>query len=487
MSHTLEDRISESVVRLRGRFRGAGNGADAPAILCPADQGRNEGGIRMGCGLLSLVVDLKAFVLSEICSKDFDLLSIYRIDPAPLFNLNHYDRGLVSMVKAIFRREHAELRSCFTSLHNDITAIHRHKLLGTETAGKMAYVRDVTGVPLTRLRPYQIDEQLVELRGRTIELLERQARRLPLAHRKRSEVERMTQQVERDVSVFDVLFYRLKALCANHARPVVGFDAFCEIYRDEIAEELGRHLSHSGEAAHLLSRLRFIRGNGLEVTYARRDQTFITLGDRYGDCTAHRFRQQVDTDVTNIHWTVYTWLLDPFYRILEIYCEGERVAKAHLLPLIIQDLRVLSIDAIEVVPKLRDRIRGHTNPNLSSRLFRLRRDILDTIFKTATELAGRMGVDAVYVDKFSNANWVREIVDTLPTAFYHVSEVEKPFGDEPIRRVTRDWLDMGDPEVCSEVQALNLHLMDQGLRFGYKEVAILFGDLSPSASPIRGP
>ena len=41
------------------------------------------------------------------------------------------------------------------------------------------------------------------------------------------------------MSVFDVLFYRLKALCANHPRPVVGFDAFSEIYRDEIAEELG--------------------------------------------------------------------------------------------------------------------------------------------------------------------------------------------------------------------------------------------------------
>ena len=39
-----------------------------------------------------------------------------------------------------------------------------------------------------------------------------------------------------------------------------------------------------------------------------------------------------------------------------------------------------------------------------------------------------------------------------------------------------------DPEVHGEVQAVNLHLMDQGLRFGYKEVAVLFGDRPSSFS-----
>jgi hypothetical protein len=487
MSPTLEDRISESTIRLRSRFRGAGSGADRPTLLCPADQGRNEGGIRLACGLLSLVADLKGFVLADIVSKEFDLRSRYGIDPASLYNLNSHNRELVATVKAIFQREHAELQSCFTALHDDIRTVHQEKLLGAQTPGKMAYVRDVTGVPLTRLRPYQIEEQLVELRGRTLELLGRQARRLPPDHPRRTEAERMAQQVERDVSVFDVLFYHLKALCANHPRPVVGFDAFCEIYRDEIAEELGRHLDRTGEATHLLSRLRFVRGRGLETAYARRDSTFITLGDDYGDCTAHKSRRQVDTEVANIHWTVYTWLLDPYYRILELYCEGEPVAKAHLVPLIIQDRRVLSIDAIEVVPKLRDYIRGQPNPNLSSRLFCLRRDLIDALFERTTELAERMGTDAVYVDKFSNASWVREIVDALPTVTYHVSEVEKPFGDKPIRRAVRDWLGLSDSEVCGEVQALNLHLMDQGLRFGYKEVAVLFGELPSTLSPVRGP
>ena len=51
-----------------------------------------------------------------------------------------------------------------------------------------------------------------------------------------------------------------------------------------------------------------------------------------------------------------------------------------------------------------------------------------------------MGVDAVYVDKFSNANWVRRIVEALPAVSYHVTEVQKPFGDELIRRAAKDWL-----------------------------------------------
>jgi hypothetical protein len=51
----------------------------------------------------------------------------------------------------------------------------------------------------------------------------------------------------------------------------------------------------------------------------------------------------------------------------------------------------------------------------------------------------------------------------------------------------RDWLDSRAAEVQGEVQALNLRLMDQGLRFGYKEVVVLFGDLPPSLSPILGP
>ena len=187
--------------------------------------------------------------------------------------------------------------------------------------------------------------------------------------------------------------------------------------------------------------------------------------------------------MANIHWTVYTWLLDPYYRILEVYCDGERVAKASLIPLIIQDRRVLSIDAIEVVPKLeRDYLQGQANPNLSSRLFRLRRDILNAVFQMTTEDDQRMGMmPSTSTSSRTRTGCVRW--STLcRRSFTMLAKSRNRSRKSPIRRAVRDWLAISNSEVCGEVQALNLHLMDQGLKFGYKEVAVLFGDLPPSFS-----
>jgi hypothetical protein len=75
-----------------------------------------------------------------------------------------------------------------------------------------------------------------------------------------------------------------------------------------------------------------------------------------------------------------------------------------------------------------------------------------------TELAAKMGVDAVYVDKFSNAAWVRAALDELPRDYYHIRDVEKPLGLEPIRRLIRNFTGDDEDVVFEEIQAVNVSL-----------------------------
>jgi hypothetical protein len=183
----------------------------------------------------------------------------------------------------------------------------------------------------------------------------------------------------------------------------------------------------------------------------------------------------------------YAWLLDPFYRVLEVYFDGEPVLKGHVLPLVIRGRPALAIDAIEVVPPLRDIIGGKPNPYLSDRLFQHRKAVLEALFTQARSLAGQVGAETLYVDKFSSARWVREAVDLFPRTTYHVRDVFKPFGTEPVAALVREILGGDFGPVCEEIQATNLALMDQGLRFGFKEIGVIDGDVEDERLAVRGP
>jgi hypothetical protein len=120
-------------------------------------------------------------------------------------------------------------------------------------------------------------------------------------------------------------------------------------YCDEIVQILARHAD--------------------EPSATPRNAAFLQLGDLFGDCTARRANKQVDPQIANIHWTVYAWLLDTFYRVMLVHVDGEPVLKDHLTPLIVHGDPVLAVDALEVVPSLRDIVNGRPHRFLSTRLF----------------------------------------------------------------------------------------------------------------------
>jgi hypothetical protein len=146
----------------------------------------------------------------------------------------------------------------------------------------------------------------------------------------------------------------------------------------------------------------------------------------------------------------------------------------------------LMLDAIETIPSIRDFLRGKRNRNISKRIYARRIDLLQALFATVKDLARQMGVQAIYVDKYSNTKWVREEVSKLPSDSYHISEVIKPFKNDLIEAIIRKTLDTPVVDVTEEIQARNISLMDQQLRPNYKEVGVLMGRRKDYFIAIRG-
>ncbi|MDA1014668.1 MAG: hypothetical protein O3A00_09485 [Planctomycetota bacterium] len=63
---------------------------------------------------------------------------------------------------------------------------------------------------------------------------------------------------------------------------------------------------------------------------------------------------------------------------------------------------------------------------------------MDRLFATVRDIALRMGVETVLADQYSNAKWIRVEVSALPTEYYHVRDVEKPFGLASIQAMVEE-------------------------------------------------
>jgi hypothetical protein len=112
---------------------------------------------------------------------------------------------------------------------------------------------------------------------------------------------------------------------------------------------------------------------------------------------------------------------------------------------------------------------------------------LQVAFDTAIDVAGRMGGGRVMVDKYSNAEWVRQAVDALPEEAYRIGAVEKPFGARPVEAIVKHWLGIDAVPVRSEIQHVDPGLMDQGLQDGYKQAGLLLGTPRSCRLALRGP
>lgn len=214
-------------------------------------------------------------------------------------------------------------------------------------------------------------------------------------------------------------------------------------------------------------------------------EKFVYLGDVYGDCTANKYARQLNAEVTNIHWTVYSWLLNPYYRVLEVCSgKGDGLVKAHITPLLVHGRKVLMVDAIESVTKMRDELRGVPNKDFDRDFFESHNEeIFETLVDRCVSLGRRVGAEAVYADMYSNSTWINRALSKYPTDGYHISEVEQTFGGDRIAdnaRLIRESVgivckDCFADDAKVEIQAVNCNLMDQYTLRNHKEVAVLDG------------
>jgi hypothetical protein len=252
------------------------------------------------------------------------------------------------------------------------------------------------------------------------------------------------------------------------------------VYADEIAKGILALSSH--QALSGIDKLQGIRGHGVEFEFATRNRSYLDLGKETGDCTAHKAPFQADQDTENIYWTVFPWLLDRNYQILKIYFQGELVMKFHLLPLFVikenEGRMTLAVDGIETVRAFRDDIQGLHREDLVKE----RSMIFDTALEKVAALAGRMGIDHIYAERFSNTPWVRERLDALPEIYLHVNHIVKLDELEDVFTLAQELSRSGGKaipqELFMEVQMKNTALLPRvtSKTAGIKSFATIKGD-----------
>lgn len=250
------------------------------------------------------------------------------------------------------------------------------------------------------------------------------------------------------------------------------------IHADEIARlfgDLSRHLPLAGA-----DRLACVRGHDVEIEFAPRDASFLSLGKEVGDCTADKLFRQVDRDVENIYWTVFSWFLDRNYQILKVYYDGQFVMKVHLLPLLAVDGShgevFLAVDAIETTPAFREDTRVRQPELLEKKEY-----IFSRMVEEVEALARAMGIDRVYAERFSNTAWVRRELERFPEVYLHIANIQKIDELEDVFELSKRVCAAAGRErpssIFMELQMKNTFLLPGAATVrGVKVFAVLAGD-----------
>lgn len=455
------------------------------------DQKKNHSAICTAAALVKLFEDMKPFALNSVLSGQFDLAESYGINPLPLYN--HFPQSLSQdYIRTFFPNgiNDAALTELFQNIKKCILQIKNEKLLGKNTEARFSYLRFWADIKIRDLAEinYQGISSLLRINQvlrKTISLLaDRWARQYP---------PEKTEKIKNLLIEIIILYFRCNILILYKKYPQVktyNMFMFMSVLSDEIIS-LIRGLHQELNKKHpnlqiLLNKVlvNFARTNqtdGLTTEYCPYTQNYIYSGDYFGDCTANIVKKQVDPNTANIHWTVYSWLLNPYYRIIEVYYghngTKEKLLKGHIMPVVIHDRKVLMIDAIEVVPKLRRFVRGRENEYFDQQLFdSISGDLLQALFEKCEELAEMMGVEAIYVEMYSNARWVNRKLSQLPSDSYNIfNDVCIPFGTGVIEKNIELLQNDYPRNVVFEVQAVNCNLMEQYTKVNYKEIAVLKG------------
>lgn len=241
-------------------------------------------------------------------------------------------------------------------------------------------------------------------------------------------------------------------------------------YSDEIARGLAAF--HRFHALAGVDGLSVPAGKGVEFTFTTRDHTYLELGKETGDCTADKRTFQADSNVENIFWTVFSWILDRNYQILKVFFNGEFVMKVHLMPLYVagggprgefqvvtsqrSGYAVLAVDAIETTVAFRGKGTGRQE------LMNRKNEIFRATMEKVRQLADAMHIHDIYAEKFSNTEWVRDALAGFPEIFFHVDHLVKIDQLEDVYsladRISRQLGYESPGEIFMELQMKNTHL-----------------------------
>ena len=251
-----------------------------------------------------------------------------------------------------------------------------------------------------------------------------------------------------------------------------------ERHADEVAAAL-REISRYTEFRDARS-LRSVSGQGIEFAFAPRDFSYLQLGRQFGDCTSDKRYLQTDCQTENIYWTVFSWILDCNYQILVLMLDGRPAIKCHMLPLFVDVLQTgrelypcLFIDAIETTAQCR--VTGENRDQLP----RLQH-AFQLLMAEVKAIAGRMGIGAVYSERFSNTEWVRHELEKMPEIYLDTKRIVKVDELEDVFSCAASFcrrFGFPPPEaVFMEIQARNTYLIAESILGTNKSFALVLGD-----------
>lgn len=209
-----------------------------------------------------------------------------------------------------------------------------------------------------------------------------------------------------------------------------------------------------------------VNGNILNIHFSPRDASYLTLGNDYWDCTAPQRKKQVDT-IRNIFWTKASWILNPFYQILEVQNKGRPIMKVHLILCVFRGKITLCIDAIETPLWMREyssnnNIEWSENLNKDT-LFKIRFEILDKVIDLLKNMAQDMGISTILVEEYSNTSWVRDWLQKYQQVFFYKHELREIYDGEIVDSIFYKltwWLDIPDRKQRSSYWILKFRIND---------------------------
>lgn len=235
-----------------------------------------------------------------------------------------------------------------------------------------------------------------------------------------------------------------------------------------------------------LSQWCYVWNEWLSIRILPRNHEFITSGNLHGDCTALNRRFQID-DTKNIFWTIASWMLNPFYQIIQIESNGMPIMKAHFSLMQYNWELILCLDAVETSPMMREYLANNKDDtkfnHSKSHLFPMRCQIFDALIEFVLYYARSIWVSVVIAEEYSNTTWVRELLKKFPAVNFRLTDLAELFEWEILDYLILNSL--GETKKKTEIQLLNTELEDKWLKHWMNSARVLMGNIKWVSDSLR--